>query len=278
MYPTVNPYKDLYIYYLEGYPNSTQTLSGEGFIGNWEEDGFSFLFFSRGSDVRVKKMIASQPHLKLLDHFYMTYDQWHGDPVASFSVGDLKIIPPWEKSNENGDMGNAVHRIFLDPGVVFGTGTHSTTRDCLEAVQVAFREQKPNLVLDIGTGTGILALAAARLGCPHTIALDLNYLSVQTTQRNIRLNHLTDKVLAVRGSAINFMDCPADFVIANIHYDITEKLLNSDEFYNKKRFILSGLLKSEARVVADTLRQRDVEIKKVWDQNGIWFTYLGEIT
>ena len=107
--------------------------------------------------------------------------------------------------------------------------------------------------------------------------MDLNLLSVQTTRKNVKLNHLENKIVPVQGSAENFVDYPVDFMIANIHYDITRKILDSKGFYRKKRFLLSGLLKSEAKAVKEQLWQHDVELIKTWDQNGIWFTFLGEI-
>ena len=131
--------------------------------------------------------------------------------------------------------------------------------------------------MDIGTGTGILAIAASKMGCPLTLAVDINPLSAKTAKKNVNINRLDEKILVVCGNAENFMDYPCDFMIANIHYDVAEKLINSDGFYQKKRFILSGLLKSQAKVIEDKLIKRSVEIIRTWDQNGIWFTFLGKI-
>ncbi len=89
--------------------------------------------------------------------------------------------------------------------MVFGTGTHATTRDCLEALELAFNSHHIESVLDLGTGTGLLALAAARLGCKYILAVDINLLAARTTQRNIRLNQLDDKILAVQGRAEDFV-------------------------------------------------------------------------
>jgi ribosomal protein L11 methyltransferase len=77
-------------------------------------------------------------------------------------------------------------------------------------------------------------------------------------------------------NAEKFMDYPVDFMIASIHHDIARKIINSKGFYQKIRFLLSGLLKSEAKSVKDRLSQENVEITRTWDQNGVWFTFLGE--
>ena len=273
----VNPYKDLYIYYLEGCLHFKTMFQAENFIGNWEEEGFSFLFFSRSSDEKVKELVFHQPHLKLLDQFCMTYDQWHGGEVSLLRVGRFIIVPPWEPSIDKLDAKDIDCPIVLDPGVVFGTGLHPTTRDCLKAIEEAFNTEVPELVFDIGTGTGILALAAAKLGAGYTVAVDLNPLAVKTAQKNVYANELQEKIITVQGSAEKFVDYPVDFLIANVHYDISIKLINDKGFYRKKRFLLSGLLKSEADTVKDYLYRNKAEVIKIWDQNGIWFTFLGEV-
>jgi ribosomal protein L11 methyltransferase len=271
-----NPYGDLYIYYLEGRLDHALPIVNEHFIGNWEEDGFNFLFFKEKSDATVHGVMALQSGLKLLDRFQMSYDEWHGGVVTGFQAGDFLIEPPWAVTRNACEKKPTTHHLIIDPGVVFGTGTHPTTTDCLTALQQVFQSDPPSRCMDIGTGTGILAIAAGCMGCPMTMAVDLNLLSVKTARRNILLNGMEDKILAVQGSAENFMDYPADFMIANIHYDVMRKLIESKGFYHKKTFVLSGLMKSEARAVKDRLFQNHAEITQIWDQNGIWYTFLGK--
>lgn len=277
MEKTTNPYKDLYIYYLQGRLSPNFIFSEEFFIGNWEEGDYSFLFFSNPADEQVELLLNSYSDLKLLDKFQMSYDQWHGEKLSSFCAGNIIIKPHWEIFPENACLHKTKNSILLDPGVVFGTGTHFTTRDCLLAIQSAFDEKVPEFALDIGTGTGILAIAASKLGCPLTMAVDINPLSAKTAYKNVKINQLDKKILVVCGSAENFMDYPSDFMIANIHYDLAEKLINSIGFYQKKRFVLSGLLKSQAKTIKDQLIKSNVEILRTWDQNGIWWTFLGRI-
>ena len=192
-------------------------------------------------------------------------------------VGNFEVMPPWDPAVQQRPPDRGIHRILLDPGVVFGTGLHPTTRDCISAIQEAFHRKHHDVVVDIGTGTGILAIAASMMGSRVTMAVDINFLSVQTARKNIRLNRLNEKIIAIQGSAENIVDYPVDFMIANIHYDVMKKILNSDEFYQKKYFLLSGLLKSQAISVKDQLLQHyNVELIHTWDQNGIWFTFLGE--
>jgi ribosomal protein L11 methyltransferase len=131
-------------------------------------------------------------------------------------------------------------------------------------------------VLDLGTGTGLLALAAARLGSNGVVAADLNLLAAKTAARNVRLNHLQNRVITVQGRAEDLIAYPADLVIANIHYDVMRRLVNDRGFLSKKRFILSGLLRSEAKNIADILARYRIKIIKQWTHEGIWYTFYGE--
>ena len=274
-------YKDLYIYYLKGHLSSDSEIFYKDFIGNWEEDEFSFLFFSRPSKKKVEKFLNTQPHLTLLDNYHMTYDNWHGETLAPFRAGRFFITHPGDKIRNDPDTGSDTgpdeFHITLDPGVVFGTGAHATTYNCLEALDLAFSSSKMQSALDLGTGSGVLAIAAARLGCKKILAVDRNLLAARTAQKNIQLNNVIENVMVIQGSAEIFIDNPADLVIANIHFDVMKKLLNSEGFLLKKWFILSGLLRSQAEDAAYTLKQKGAKIIKKWERDGIWHTFFGKI-
>jgi len=268
------PYNDLYIYQLGGKLTSDKNLPLMGFVGNWVEENFSFLFFSDPADETIKDLLRIHPQLTLIDSYHMSYEQWQGEQFTAFDHGCFQIIPPWENiDNIRPDK----LRIILDPGIVFGTGTHPTTRDCLDAVRLACREGAPERVLDLGTGTGLLALAAARLGCRLNLAIDLNLLAAKTAQKNVRLNHLEKQIAVVQGDAAAFIDCPVDLLIANIHYEVMQKLIRAKGFKTCRRFILSGLLRSEAKQVRIELERLPARLLKSWTHEGIWHTFYGEI-
>jgi len=104
------------------------------------------------------------------------------------------VVPSWETYTPAAQ--EVV--VILDPGLAFGTGTHPTTRLCLEALEQRVR---PGMhVLDVGTGSGILAIAAARLGAAEVLALDTDPVAVETAQANVTTNDLTGVVRVVRGS------------------------------------------------------------------------------
>lgn len=265
------PYGDLHIYYLTGSITGKLKATRPDMIGAWEEDGDTFLFFHHPADEWVRDLLSRQPQLTLADQFNMSYANWQGGEIKPLRTGRLTIIPAWEAPTSVLAPGV----IALDPGVVFGTGTHPTTAHCLEALQLAFSDQVPESVLDIGTGTGLLALAAARLGAQRVVALDLNQLSVETAKRNVLRNGLERRIVVVKGNAGNFIDLKSDLVVSNIHYDVMRQMIAEPGFRVQQRFILSGLLRSQARQIEELLLQRSMHILHRWEQNGVWFTFYG---
>jgi len=267
------PCPDLYIYYLKGCVAPGTIPACDRFLGNWEEDGFSFLFFSGPARDRVDALTAAQPRLELLDRFHMSYAEWLGEEPRVFEAGGFHLVPPWLAA----EHAHLHPRILLDPGLVFGTGTHPTTRDCLEALQSLFRHCRPTVTIDLGTGTGVLALAAAALGSRRTVALDLNALAVETALRNIRRNRMQQHILAVRSRAEYGITLPAELVIANIHHEVMIEVVSSEGFLQKRWFVLSGLLTGQARDIGDRLADMPVRLRQRWSADGIWHTLMGEI-
>ncbi len=272
------PYDDLYIYYLEGRVQEQGLAEIETYIGTWEEDGFSFVFFSAAAQTVVETLVQRQPSLTLIDHYQMRYEDWQGERISAFRAGRFHVQPPWEAGAQKPRSGPKLVgeiTLLLDPGVVFGTGTHPTTRDCLTALELLFQDTPIETVLDLGTGTGILAIAAAGLGSRRVTAVDFNRLAVQTTRHNIHLNGLDDRVLPVQGRAEQLVTMPADLLIANIHYDAMKLFVSTPAFKAKRHWILSGLLRSQAREVERLLGDDGGRIVKRWTRDHIWYTYLG---
>ncbi len=268
-----SPYNKLFIYYFQGRLLSKFDVFGESFIGNWEEGDTSFLFFSESADDRINELLAAQPQLTLEDRFCMSYDEWHGEPVNPFQAGRFLIMPPWRMADTKAED----IPIILDPGVVFGAGTHPTTRDCLEAIENLCDTQKVTSSLDLGTGTGLLAIAAARLGCPQNVAIDNNFLATKTARKNVTLNKLDDHVQIVCGLAEDLLDWDADLLIANIHYDVMKELIIRPGFLKKKWFILSGLLRTETGQIETQLSTKPVTILEKWVRDGVWHTLFGRV-
>jgi ribosomal protein L11 methyltransferase len=274
--PLENPYNDLYIYYFEGRLKRINHVLGSGFIGNWQENEYSFLFFSKPSSDEIDLIMSLNPGLVFLEEFHMTYDQWQGAKTEPFKVGRFHIVPPWYRNKKKQNRCAEGLTIMLDPGVVFGNGLHTTTQDCIRALEMVFSRDHIKSAVDFGTGTGILALAASLLGCSRILAVDLNFLAVSTALRNVRLNGLENEIAVVQGRAEDFIDSISDLMIANIHYDVMKDLIASRNFYNKKWFILSGLLRSQAGAVRSCLFRNRINIINSWECDGIWHTLLGK--
>lgn len=271
--PLTSPIQDLFIYYVKGRVDLDSIGGAPDFLGVWEEEGDAFLFFKKSSDDNVASVLDCQPHLELMDRFEMTYEQWHGGPIEPIRIGALHVIPPWHPLAKDRDR----NTLLLDPGVVFGTGTHPTTQDCLTAVQLALSHRQVRRVIDLGTGTGLLSLAAIQLGSNTCLALDLNRLAVETAWRNVILNDMCGQILAAQGDANNFMDLPCDLMVSNIHYDVMRHIVAGKGFQVPKQFILSGLLRSQALKVEARLLSGPAKILEKWERDGIWTTFYGEI-
>jgi ribosomal protein L11 methyltransferase len=271
---TANPYEHLYIYYLSGTPDAIPAgFHSLGFIGNWEEDGFSFLFFSAAVDYEVEQLVRANGGLTLVDSYQMTCEEWHGDAIESYTAGSLCISPPWKIPFVNKP---GIKHILLDPGVVFGTGRHPTTEVCLHYIEHLCATEKIETVLDIGTGTGLLAMGAAALGCRRVLALDFNLLAVKTTLNNVRLNSFEEQILPIQARAQDYMELGADLVVANIHYDVMKDLIDNPGFLAKPWFILSGLLRSEAEKVLVGLKKQGALVLETTCPDGVWTTIFGK--
>jgi len=261
----------LYIYYIGGIVPAHHTFETDNFIGNWVEDDFSFLFFSGPSKQKVLKILVDFPDLELLDEYEMTYAQWQGGVIEPIRIGRFILNPTWIKASP----GDNDVSITLDSGVVFGNGAHPTTQACLEAIDIACSGKKVKTMLDLGSGTGVLALAAAKLGCEKVLAVDYNYLASRTARGNVSLNNLENNILVINGRAEEHTVVATDLLVANIHYDVMKDLVRTEGFLQQKWFVLSGLLHSEAENISEFLKSQPVAILKRWNQDNVWNTILG---
>lgn len=160
----------------------------------------------------------------------------------------LVIRPSWEDYAPKGD--EVV--IVLDPGMAFGTGTHGTTRLCLEALASRFEGPcPPRRVLDVGTGSGILALAAAALGAERVLACDIEPESCRIAAENARNNGLQERV-EVTGAPLQELEGDFDLVLANILAE--ENIRLAEPLVSRVRpggtLVLSGILREKEALVA----------------------------
>ncbi len=127
-----------------------------------------------------------------------------------FRIGERLVVKPtWETWDERpGDL-----MISLDPGMAFGTGTHETTAMCVELIEKYYAGGK---MLDVGTGSGILAIAAGKLGARGIVAVDIDPDAVRVARENVELNGMSDRIDVREGDLTKGLNERFDFAVANI--------------------------------------------------------------
>jgi len=178
-------------------------------------------------------------------------------------TGRFIVAPPWS------DIPEATDQIVIriEPGMAFGTGTHETTRLCLTAIEKYFRGGS---LLDVGTGTGILAIAAAKLSPDARIeACDTDAEAIEIARENARLNGVAERI-AFRVGTVEEATASADVVCANLTADVILPLLPALLGATCGRLVLSGILDSQAEAVDARLRECGVTAPTEMTQDGEW--------
>ena len=180
-------------------------------------------------------------------------EDWSEDWKQNFSIfhigGRLVVRPSWEDYTPQ--AGEVV--IEIDPGMAFGTGTHGTTQLCLEAIAELLNcSDPPSSMLDVGTGSGVLALGAAALGCPDIIANDIDPIACHVACENIKKNHYAEQI---KISEYPLEELPGQFelIVANILAEENIRLRH-DLFEHLSPggwLVLSGVLQEKEQLVRD---------------------------
>ena len=193
----------------------------------------------------------------------------------------LLVIPEWEQENVKGQAKYAGKvPLILEPGLTFGTGSHATTRLCLTALEKTIRGGER--VLDLGCGSGILSIAALKLGAASAAAVDIDDKCRDVAYENAALNGIGQDTYTVRigdvlGDAVLRADLGGGWqmVVANIVADVIIGLspLVRPMLAPGGLFLCSGIIDDRAQEVADRLRENGWEILETRSAEG-WFSYL----
>ena len=187
----------------------------------------------------------------------------------------LIVVPEWEQANTQGRI-----PLILNPGLTFGTGSHATTRLCLTALEETIHGGER--VLDLGCGSGILSIAALRLGAEHAFACDIDEKCVEVAYENAALNGIDRSRYTVRwGDVLSDQQLKAeigggyDMVVANIVADVIIGLSGQVRPFLKEGglFLCSGIIDDRAEEVAQRLREAGWDILRTRQSEG-WFSYL----
>ena len=172
-------------------------------------------------------------------------------------IGEKIVIKPtWEKYEETDEE----IIIELDPGMAFGTGTHETTTMCIEALEAYVKAD--DLVYDIGCGSGILSIVAAKLGAQRVIGVDLDELCTRVSKENISLNKVEDLIEIKQGNLLDVVCGKADIIVSNIIAEVIVDMIGSLKDYLKTEgiFIASGIITEKIDMVEKALIENGFKI------------------
>ena len=190
-----------------------------------------------------------------------------------FYVDDILIIPSWEKVKEE-DKGRMI--IHIDPGTAFGTGMHETTQLCIRQLKKYVTEDTE--LLDVGTGSGILSIAALKMGAKHAVGTDLDPCAVPAVEENKEVNEIPAQDFDMMiGNIIDDKEIQDtvgyekyDIVVANILADVLVPLTPVIVNQMKKGgiYITSGIIDNKEETVVNAVKAAGLEVLEV--------TYQGE--
>lgn len=211
------------------------------------------------SELQVISLLVNSAGLDIpvrIEHSLLPDTDWNESWKKGFTsivVGErFSILPPWERPS-----GNRIP-LIIDPGMAFGTGHHETTRSCLVMMERYIDAVKKGRFLDLGTGTGLLAMAALALGFRLVVAIDTDPLAIEASLRNIALNR-AERIELLEGS-IDQCKGEFDMIAANL-ISVTLVQLAGD--------IVSRLVPAGIVIMSGILKGQDDEVVAAAKNNGL---------
>ncbi len=236
-------------------------------------------------------LMETVEQIKLAFNHLLTYDINLGEGKVSLSEVDeedwatswkkyykpvqisnkILITPTWEEVEQKDDQ----IVIALDPGMAFGTGTHPTTVMCIQALEKVIQGNEE--VIDVGCGTGVLSIAAAKLGAKPILALDLDEVAVESARLNIQLNHVNKRIDVMQNNLLEHIDKKPDIIVANILAEVilsftgdVARMLKPNGF-----FIASGIIQAKEDTVREALEQEGFLIEETLIQED-WVAFIAK--
>lgn len=188
--------------------------------------------------------------------------------IGAHALGRLTIAPPWMAGALDPDT-----TIVIEPGMAFGTGEHATTRGVVRLLQDVVREG--DLVADLGSGSGVLAIAAAKLGASRVVAVEIDPDAISNAEENVAVNHVDGRVTVIEGDAVVLLPlmAPVRVVLANIISSVLVALLPiiDSALSPDGVAILSGILQVERPGMLQLLHESGWRVEAE-DEEDIWWS------
>jgi ribosomal protein L11 methyltransferase len=241
--PPYTRYNQLYVYNFDR--TDLGPVDDPDLIGTWIEDDTAILFFHKEKQTLVKT-ICSRSGAEILYEANLNYQDWEaGLDITTFSVPPLTVAPLWEVDQLTGDGEDIL--IKLDPSVIFGSGFHPTTRLCLKVItdMLTSSPEEIQTMVDLGTGTGLLSLGAAKLGVQQIRAYDNNPFACSVARKNVSLNSCEEQVQVMEADLRGALpDTSVDLVVANLYKGLLLGFFENPDFWKAKYYIISGFIPS----------------------------------
>lgn len=201
-------------------------------------------------------------------------DNWKQYYHAQRMTRHITVVPSWEKFVPQQSEEKAV---IMDPKLAFGTGAHETTRLMIQALETVIRGGES--LIDVGTGSGVLAVVAKHLGVKSVIATDIDEMSVCVAKENLLLNPVAKDVLVVTSDLLADVNTqPVDIIVANILSDVIERLIPQTLVLLKPKgyFLVSGIYDAIAQDIEAQLQYNGYQIIQK-SQMGKWHSYIAQL-
>jgi len=192
------------------------------------------------------------------------WSEWRAS-VTAHRVGRLTIAPPWLAASD--DM-----TVVIEPAMAFGTGEHATTRGVVRLMQEL--PHMPEIVADLGAGSAVLAICAAKLGAGRVAAIELDEDAIGNAEENVVRNRVERVVHVVNGDAALLLPlmAPVGLILANIISSVLLELLPliRESLFEDGRAILSGILEEEREMMTDAILRNNLRLESEDLEEGWW--------
>jgi ribosomal protein L11 methyltransferase len=236
-----------------------------------QEDGHSLLtHFPPGTqtDELVHDIMDADPRARVSISLapQMDWSEWRAS-VSAHNLGALTIAPPWLATGLDPQR-----TVVIEPAMAFGTGEHATTRGVTRLMQ---RIHPMALsVADIGAGSAVLSICAAKLGAERVVAVEIDEDAIGNAEENVEANGVNDRVHVVQGDAAAILPllAPVDLVLANIISSVLTELLPVifDSLSGGGSAILSGILEEESEAMLGEIRKGSWTVGAEDREDGWW--------